>query len=124
MNIIQSFTHRLSDLIKQYPLAMSFIFISTAFIPWIQDESISRDMIVVLLLPIYFSTVLLLTSANTRMGLLLLMPFLLRLPFILLSDLSMIMTLIGDYCSFILCCLLPIHWQKRTDFLCITRCHV
>ncbi|HHE3465013.1 hypothetical protein [Pasteurella multocida] len=51
MNIIQSFTHRLSDLIKQYPLAMSFIFISTAFIPWIQDESISRDMIVVLLKP-------------------------------------------------------------------------
>ncbi|HDX1179774.1 TPA: DUF4153 domain-containing protein [Pasteurella multocida] len=69
MNIIQSFTHRLSDLIKQYPLAMSFIFISTAFIPWIQDESISRDMIVVLLLPIYFSAALLLTKYKYANGL-------------------------------------------------------
>lgn len=124
MNIIQSFTHRLSDLIKQYPLAMSFIFISTAFIPWIQDESISRDMIVVLLLPIYFSTVLLLNKRKYANGLAIAYAILITLAFILLSDLSMIMTLIGDYCSFILCCLLPIHWQKRTDFLCITRCHV
>ncbi|XWY21206.1 DUF4153 domain-containing protein [Bisgaard Taxon 45] len=81
MNIIQSFTHKLRDLIKQYPLAMLFIFISTAFIPWIQDESISRDMIVILLLPIYFSTALLLTKYKYANGLTLAYTILITLAF-------------------------------------------
>ncbi|SPY34153.1 DUF4153 domain-containing protein [Pasteurella canis] len=60
MNIMHSLIESTKDLLKKYPLAIVFIFISTSCIPFIQDDSISAYAILILLLPIYFSTTLML----------------------------------------------------------------
>ncbi|MDO5054220.1 MAG: DUF4153 domain-containing protein [Pasteurella oralis] len=64
MHLIQSLTNTAKNLTGKYPLAVLFVLVSTSCIPFIQDDNISFYAILILLLPIYFSTALMLQKVK------------------------------------------------------------